>query len=106
MCEGSGLASTSGMDVTIVHGSSRSHKGSVGKLGQIGAGEAVAGRALLGHGKDKNQSTETLISPTSTVTVMWPSVCDGLVGIGDKLELVDLAGTPPHSRTSLPYDPA
>lgn len=62
---------------TMVPGGGSSYGGSADKLGKFGAaagavGAAGAGRVLLNHVRDENQSTEQLITPNSRVTVLWP----------------------------------
>jgi hypothetical protein len=81
----SGLGIGSSINRTVVPGSASSYSGSVDKTGRLngaaaaataGAGGVAAGvaagRSMLSHVRDENQSTEQLIMPNSRVTVLWP----------------------------------
>lgn len=77
----SGLGIGSSINRTVVPGSASSYSGSVDKTGRLngaaaaataGVGGVAAGRSMLSHVRDENQSTEQLIMPNSRVTVLWP----------------------------------
>ncbi len=78
---GLGIGGAPSTNRTIVPGSGSSYSSGIDKLGKLGAaggtaaagvGGIAAGRSLLSHVRDENQSTEQLIMPNTRVTVLWP----------------------------------